>query len=97
MSNNNQINDKQLENVSGGIMVDGHSYVKINKKDIEGYEYRCGTCGHLIYNKNMCPKCPRCPRCNAEKDKCKKTGRFYMDFEKCNSSAIDAYRQSQSN
>ena len=85
MSNNNQINDKQLENVSGGIMVDGHSYVKINKKDIEGYEYRCKTCGYVGYNKQT-----RCPRCNAE-GKYEKTGRFYMNYNKCNSSATNAY------
>ncbi len=85
MLKNNKINDKHMEKVSGGITVDGHNYVKINKKDIEGYEYRCKTCGYVGYNSQAL-----CPRCNAE-GKYEKTGRFYMNYNKCNSSATNAY------
>lgn len=91
MLNNNKINENQAENVSGGIMVDGQAYVRINQRDIEGYEYRCRTCGYVGYKqKNSQPTNETCPRCQA-KGKYQKTGRFYMDYNKCNSSATDAY------
>lgn len=85
----NQINDKQLESVSGGVNVEGRNYIKINLDDIEGYEYRCKTCGYVGYEqKNSSPTL--CPRCQA-KNKYSKTGRFYMDYNICNSSATNAY------
>lgn len=91
MLDNNKIDEKQAENVSGGVIVDGHSYVRINQKDIEGYEYRCKTCGYVGYKKkDSGPKNERCPRCLTPGKYCE-TGRFYMDYNKCNSAATDAY------
>lgn len=88
MPNNNKINEEKLENVSGGVMIDGQMYVKINEDDIEGYEYRCKTCGYIGYSKTTDDA--TCPRCNAQ-NKYYKTGRFYMDYNKCNGSATKAY------
>ena len=91
MLDNNKINEKQAENVSGGVMVDGRSYVRINQRDIEGYEYRCRTCGYVGYReKNSGTANETCPRCQAQ-GKYQKTGRFYMDYNKCSSAATDAY------
>ena len=85
----NQINDTQLENISGGVNVENHNYIKINLDDIEGYEYRCRTCGYIGYeHKNSSPNL--CPRCQAT-GKYARTGRFYMDYNTCNASATNAY------
>lgn len=89
MENNNKLNKGQTENVSGGVMVDGHSYVKIDQKDIEGYEYRCRTCGYIGYESKSALT-GTCPRCQAA-GKYQKTGRFYMDYNKCNASATHTY------
>lgn len=90
MENNNKLNENQAKNVSGGIVVDGHTYVKINKKDIESYEYRCKTCGYVLYiNKDIGyyirEVCPRCRYISLEK-----TGRFCVDYDKCISALGDA-------
>ena len=91
MSNENKINEKQEEKVSGGVMVDGRSYVRINQNDIAGYEYRCKTCGYVGYKQeNAGSRCETCPRCQSE-GKYQKTGRFYIDYNKCNASATSAY------
>lgn len=95
MENNNKLNENQTENVSGGVMVDGHPYVRINQRDIEGHEYRCRTCGYIGYeSKNAEPVTGTCPRCQ-NAGKYQKTGRFYMDYNKCNASATDAYYYNQ--
>lgn len=89
MENNNKLNENQAKNVSGGIVVDGHTYVKINKNDIEYYEYRCKTCGYVLYNTKdigyMREVCPRCRYRSLEK-----TGRFCVDYDKCTSALGDA-------
>ena len=90
---NDQINDTQLENVSGGVNVGNHNYVKINLDDIEGYEYRCRTCGYVGYErKGSSPKsCPRCQAKAGRGGKYANTGRFYMDYNTCNASVTNAY------
>lgn len=90
MENNNKLNENQAKNVSGGIVVDGHTYVKINKKDIEYYEYRCKTCGYIGYNtKDTGCILETCPRCHSM-GKLGKTGRFCVDYDKCTSALGDA-------
>lgn len=85
----NKVRDTQLENVSGGVVVDRHNYVKINLDNIEGYEYRCKTCGYVGYeSKSAYPGF--CPRCKAE-NKYEKTGRFYMDYETCRKATEGAF------
>ena len=65
----------------------------VTLKNIEGYEYRCRTCGYVGYESKGALT-ETCPRCQAS-GKYQKTGRFYMDYNKCNASATDAYYYNQ--
>jgi len=85
MSEIKKIDNDSMESVSGGVVINGHRYVKINKNDIEGYEHRCQTCGYIGYENSKI-----CPRCQSE-NKCVKTGRFYLDYEKATKSATDSF------